>query len=86
MNSLEKQIDCLTWKVKGTQLEYEYVNKIKEERIMQAKKEKEEMTEKQKKQFKEETENLEKELRQTKLRLEQIENSRWWKLRNLLRK
>lgn len=86
MDNLEKQVDCLTWKLRGVELEYEYVNQIKEERIMQAKKEKEEMAEKQRKQFEAEKAKIEKELKETKEKLEQIENSRWWKLRNLLKK
>lgn len=85
MNSLEQEIDCLKIKNEGLRLEYEYVNEKKNQRINTLKDEI----------FKKEEENksliqknqeLEKALRIKNEKLNNIENSRWWKLRNFLRR
>lgn len=81
MNELEKRIDCLEWKEEGIRLEYQYVNEIKDKRIYLLKEEIKEKEELQKK-----IQQLEEELAKKNTKLKQIENSRWWKLRKLIKK
>lgn len=81
MNELEKRIDCLEWKEEGIRLEYQYVNEIKDKRIYLLKEEIKEKEELQKK-----IQQLEEELAKKNTKLKQIEKSRWWKLRKLIKK
>lgn len=85
MEQLEQQIDCLEIKQEGIRLEYEYVNEIKNRKIsllhseLEKQKTINELLINQNKQLKEQLELKNKSL-------EQIQNSRWWKLRNILKR
>lgn len=78
MNELEQKIDCLEIKEQGIRLEYQYVNELKNEKINELEKELSEMEK--------ENKTLIEEVYKIKSELEQIKNSRWWKLRNIIKK
>ena len=85
INQLEKQIHNLTIKSKGIELEYQYVNELKNKKILEL----QEIVEKDKEQvgsYKKELENCQKKMEKYKEELEKIKNSRWWKLRKIIKR
>ena len=85
MNNLEQEIDCLKLKNEGLKLEYEYVNEQKRKKIyiLEEKLSKEE---EKNKQLTKENQELKSELKIKNEKITNIENSRFWKLRNWLRR
>lgn len=85
MNSLEQQLDCLELREEGIRLEYEYVNNLKDNRIQLLKNELEGMKI-ENELLKDTVNELEEQLKRKNYKLEQIENSAWWKLRNIIKR
>lgn len=77
---MKKQIDNLTIKSEGIRLEYEYVNNLKDRRIEELTKSIQKHCEEEK-YYKEEFQEVVRKMEQYQQELEQIKNSRWWKLR-----
>lgn len=85
MNELEKKIDCLQLKEQGIRLEYQYVNELKDKRSYLLKEEiKKELKEKEL--LKSNIQELEKKLANKNQKIKEIESSRWWKVRNFIKK
>lgn len=80
----EKEIQNLKLKCKGIELEYQYVNQLKDERIQylqeENKKEKEVSQ-----YYKREFEEAVNKMNQYKQEIEKIKNSRWWKIREKIK-
>ncbi len=92
MDGPEQEIDCLEIRAQGINLEYEYINELKNRKIeaLKSKLEEYKIEEEQLKNIKQELENeknvLKQELQLKNEMLEKIEHSRWWKLRNIIRR
>lgn len=92
INKLKKEIESLSLKSEGIKLEYEYVNSLKDRRIEELKgklKESKEYAKNKREEqiyYKQEFDVVVEKMEEYKTKLEQIENSKWWKLRNKLKR
>lgn len=91
IKKMQKQIDNLTIKSEGIELEYQYVNELKNKKIEKLESELElkesELKEKQEtiEYYKKEFEQVVKKMEEYKLENEAIKSSKWWKLREKLK-
>lgn len=84
METLEQKIDCLEIAKKGIELEYEYVKNMKNKEIEELKRKIAELNS-EVESDKKEKEELEQTINHLKIKLEKIEYSRWWRIRNFLK-
>lgn len=82
---LQKQVNNLTIKAEGIELEYKYVNDLKDKKIRDLdniiKNRNEE-----KKYYKKEFDEAVRKMEQYKQELEKIKNSKWWKIREKIKR
>lgn len=90
--TLEQEIDCLKIKNKGIQSEFDYIINLKEKEIISLNENIVELNEKNLKlkrkidELFEKNKEINEELEQKKQIIVSIENSRWWKIRNFVKK
>lgn len=83
-NNYKKEIESLKIRCEGIQLEYNYVNGIKDKRIKNLESLVEKETE-EKNYYKDEFDKIVEKLEKCQQELEKIKNSKWWKLRSKIK-